>query len=706
MGWRSPLSSGPTPSRFENPTGGVLSTARTRERRQKAQRRQQRFDYRNNLHNDVDEDENGSKASSYEGGRKLTKKRLAWVIGMLGQIGVTVYFVFFLDPGKSINRGALPWTSVHQEMYDNMTRTNSSLNTTTMLPSLSPSIAPTSVPTSTQMTNVAEAFMLLEPLGLTLPPDAEMSWTVVTSSRIQQSILENERLSVFFVQTRIVQQTVVEGGEEEDGSSTPEGARRLLRQRQQRNQQQQRQLNANDALLIHFETTFFSGTWEKSALEQELLDAFADPERVEQYLLDLQRANSFFLFQALQDATVTLEFDQVTFPPSSTPSAIPTTTNPPSSLVGPSSIPSSKPTIMPVLVTPATAAPVVPPTAPPTTAAPQLIPTTETPSSSPSQLPTTNRPTSTPSNSPSSIPTSAPFIPTVAPVIPTLAPVTPTLAPVTPTLAPVTPTIAPVVAPTDSPSSTPTGLPLTILADFELLQEVPHSNASFTQGLEMVPNSNPLQYYESIGLYGEGAVQIVDLNSGVVNQQHLIADEEIFAFGLTKYSNQILQLTWRAGFGYIYDATTLAELGTFPINTTNGEGWGICHDTTVDTSRLFVSDGTTYLHTWDAATKALLGKVQVMERTDVAATELTPVRRVNELEWDRFTNTILANVWQKDHIIRIDPMTGFVTHQYDLASLERPGDANVLNGIALTDTPNEIWVTGKLWPTMYRIRLL
>jgi glutamine cyclotransferase len=87
------------------------------------------------------------------------------------------------------------------------------------------------------------------------------------------------------------------------------------------------------------------------------------------------------------------------------------------------------------------------------------------------------------------------------------------------------------------------------------------------------------------------------------------------------------------------------------------------------------------------------------------------LRNINELEWDPFdSSTVLANVWFQDVILRIDIATGFVTKTYNLQSLfpkaNRPASADVLNGIAVTSVANEIWVTGKLWPNMFRIRLL
>lgn len=84
-----------------------------------------------------------------------------------------------------------------------------------------------------------------------------------------------------------------------------------------------------------------------------------------------------------------------------------------------------------------------------------------------------------------------------------------------------------------------------------------------------------------------------------------------------------------------------------------------------------------------------------------------------------FTSTmsILANVWYQDVLIRIDPVTAKITRVYDLSDIypydQRKKDgADCLNGISVTGKESseeeglELWVTGKLWPKMYRIRLI
>ncbi len=81
---------------------------------------------------------------------------------------------------------------------------------------------------------------------------------------------------------------------------------------------------------------------------------------------------------------------------------------------------------------------------------------------------------------------------------------------------------------------------------------------------------------------------------------------------------------------------------------------------------------------------------------------------LNELEWVK--GELFANVWQTDRIARISPLDGRVVGWIDASGLLRPGEAPepdaVLNGIAFDDGRNRLFVTGKLWPKLFEIRLV
>jgi glutamine cyclotransferase len=86
----------------------------------------------------------------------------------------------------------------------------------------------------------------------------------------------------------------------------------------------------------------------------------------------------------------------------------------------------------------------------------------------------------------------------------------------------------------------------------------------------------------------------------------------------------------------------------------------------------------------------------------------TPVANLNELEFVR--GEIYANVWQTDRIARISPATGRVVGWIDLQGLlpesDRAIQVDVLNGIAYDAQRDRLFVTGKLWPRIFEIKLV
>jgi glutaminyl-peptide cyclotransferase len=83
------------------------------------------------------------------------------------------------------------------------------------------------------------------------------------------------------------------------------------------------------------------------------------------------------------------------------------------------------------------------------------------------------------------------------------------------------------------------------------------------------------------------------------------------------------------------------------------------------------------------------------------------VHRINELEWVK--GEVYANIWVTNFIARIDPATGNIVGLIDLTDLANStgvatGDS-VLNGIAYDANADRLFVTGKLWPTLFQIRL-
>jgi glutaminyl-peptide cyclotransferase len=81
---------------------------------------------------------------------------------------------------------------------------------------------------------------------------------------------------------------------------------------------------------------------------------------------------------------------------------------------------------------------------------------------------------------------------------------------------------------------------------------------------------------------------------------------------------------------------------------------------------------------------------------------------LNELEWVR--GELYANIWQQDRIARISPEDGRVIAWIDMRGLLKPEDmaepVDVLNGIAYDSGRDRLFVTGKLWPKLFEIKVV
>jgi glutamine cyclotransferase len=247
-----------------------------------------------------------------------------------------------------------------------------------------------------------------------------------------------------------------------------------------------------------------------------------------------------------------------------------------------------------------------------------------------------------------------------------------------------TPTPAP--APTAAPTQTLPAAAITYT--YEVLNVYPHDPGAFTQGLIYTDGV----LYESTGLNGRSSLRRVALETGEVLQRRDIP-QEYFAEGLTLFDNRLIQLTWQNRVGFIYDKESFEPTDTFSYTT---EGWGITHDGV----QLIMSDGSPTLRFLDPQTFEVQREVQV---TDNGA----PVVRLNELEY--VNGEVWANVWQTDLVARVDPQTGRVLSWVDLSGLLTPeerANADVLNGIAYDSAGDRLFVTGKLWPKLFEIRLI
>ncbi|MBM3762580.1 MAG: glutaminyl-peptide cyclotransferase [Acidobacteria bacterium] len=222
---------------------------------------------------------------------------------------------------------------------------------------------------------------------------------------------------------------------------------------------------------------------------------------------------------------------------------------------------------------------------------------------------------------------------------------------------------------------------------FKVVKSFAHDPRAFTQGLEFRDGT----FYEGTGLNGRSSLRRVNLNDGQVLQQTPLSSQ-YFGEGITVLKDRILQLTWQAGTGFIYDRKTFKQTGQFKYP---GEGWGL----TNDGKNIYMSDGTPQIRIWDATTLKELRRITVKSGN-------RPIDQINELEW--IDGEIYANVWQTDFILRINPSTGTVTGIIDMTGLldGNNGTADVLNGIAYDAPTKRLFVTGKLWPKIYQVELV
>ena len=224
---------------------------------------------------------------------------------------------------------------------------------------------------------------------------------------------------------------------------------------------------------------------------------------------------------------------------------------------------------------------------------------------------------------------------------------------------------------------------------YRVVKTYPHDRSSFTQGLEYRDGL----LYEGTGMIGRSSVRKVDLATGRVMANYDLP-QPFFGEGITVINQQILELTWQSQTGFVYDKSNLRVLRSFNYP---GEGWGL----TNDGKQIYMSDGTPQIRVWDPATLKEVRRITVKD-------DGKPVDQLNELEWVR--GEIYANVWQTDRIARISPADGRVLGWIDLTGIipkaERPEADAVLNGIAYDAAGDRLFVTGKLWPKIFEIKLV
>lgn len=223
---------------------------------------------------------------------------------------------------------------------------------------------------------------------------------------------------------------------------------------------------------------------------------------------------------------------------------------------------------------------------------------------------------------------------------------------------------------------------------YELRKTLAHDPTAFTQGFVYYQD----KIIESTG--GDSSwIAEYDVNTGSYEKK-VVLDPAYFGEGITVLNDKLYQLTWKSKRGFVYDARTFKKIGEFSYDF---EGWGITHDN----QHLIISDGTDKLHYFDTLSLTESFTKSIRHKNRKAS-------KLNELEF--IEGFIYANQWETNNILKIDTGKSEVVQELDLSFLARDikrhhRQADVLNGIAYNPETREVYITGKLWPRTYVVRL-
>ena len=223
---------------------------------------------------------------------------------------------------------------------------------------------------------------------------------------------------------------------------------------------------------------------------------------------------------------------------------------------------------------------------------------------------------------------------------------------------------------------------------YQVIRTYPHDPQAFTQGLVYADGG----FYEGTGLHGRSSLRKVEPATGRVLQQ-VDLPPAYFGEGITVFGNRIIQITWQSQVGFVYDKATFRLLKQFRYAH---EGWGITHDG----KRLIMSDGTSILHILDPHDFRELGRLQVYD-------DRGTVMGLNELEYIK--GEIYANIWPTDRVVIINPHSGRVKASLNFSGLLSENESqnvDVLNGIAYDEREDRLFITGKLWPKVFEVKIM
>ncbi len=247
---------------------------------------------------------------------------------------------------------------------------------------------------------------------------------------------------------------------------------------------------------------------------------------------------------------------------------------------------------------------------------------------------------------------------------------------------------------TTSPAVSTTPSAPAALIPFTVKATHPHDTTLFIEGFLIHDG----KVYESTGSpdnipFTRSLVGILNLKTCKLDEKIELDRNIYFGEGIVLLNNKIYQLTYQNQKGFIYDATTFKKTGEFSY--ANKEGWGF----TTDGQKLIMSDGSATLTFLNPDNQQVTGTLTVKENGN-------PVNNLNELEYIK--GFIYANIWLTNFIVKIDPATGNIVGKLNMNDLSKDAhtqyrNAQEMNGIAYDAATDKIYVTGKMWPTIYEV---
>ncbi len=241
---------------------------------------------------------------------------------------------------------------------------------------------------------------------------------------------------------------------------------------------------------------------------------------------------------------------------------------------------------------------------------------------------------------------------------------------------------------------------------YKVINSYPHDNYAFTEGLTYKDGF----IYEGTGIPGHSTLRKINFKTGEI-QLNIKLEDKYFGEGITIFKDKIAFITESSRIGFVYSLDSLQLIKEFEYPT---KGWGI----TWDKKFLIMSDGSDKLYYLDPDS---FEKVRELQVTDNGK----PVNNINEMEYIK--DEIWANIWPTDRVVRISPKNGKVVGWIDFKALLSEEDKNqigwsliegvqkpsipmnqeaCLNGIAYDSINNRIFVTGKLWPKMFEVKII